>query len=285
MRWSSGDRSNVEDARGSSGAVSCRTARDRRLHRRRACSACTPASISFRSWRGRRRTHEQQRGHVRERRDLARRREDGRHGRCGHARRAADVDGHPGQPLRADQGRALPRSDRYRVRVCAVGHRSVLLPGRSQGLSRSGLLRRAAAPVRRAGRFRAGVRARARDRSSRAASDRHRITGASGSSRPIRAAPTRCRCASSCRPTVTPACGATLPRSRAGPPRAKSSWIRATWKRACTPPPRSATIASSVSPPATSCPTSSRTAHPSSASPGSSADSTAAIRTRAIRFR
>ena len=78
-----------------------------------------------------------------------------------------------GGALRAHQGRPLPRRHPVGVRLRRSGDRSVLLPGRSQGLPRSELLRRAAAPLRRAGRFRPGLRARARDRPSRAGDHRH----------------------------------------------------------------------------------------------------------------
>ena len=56
--------------------------------------------------------------------------------------------------------------------VAAAG--PVLLPGGPQALSRHRVLRRTGAPLRRARRFRAGVRDRARSRPSRAEPDRHR---------------------------------------------------------------------------------------------------------------
>ena len=73
----------------------------------------------------------------------------------------------------ADDGRPLPRLDSIGVRPVELGDRTVLLSGRSQGLSRSRLLRRSPSEARRAWRFRAGVRARARGRPSRAESHRH----------------------------------------------------------------------------------------------------------------
>ena len=79
---------------------------------------------------------------------------------------------------------------RFRVRRRGCGDRAVLLPGRSQGLSGSGLLRRARAAFRRARRFRAGLRRRSRVRPSRAeparapmrAAARDRRTGAHSAS-------------------------------------------------------------------------------------------------------
>src|SRR5262245_49885019 len=57
-------------------------------------------------------------------------------------------------------------------------HRPVLLSARSEGLHRPELLRRAAVALRRHRRVRPSLRARARDRSSRAAPPRHRAPGA-----------------------------------------------------------------------------------------------------------
>ena len=71
------------------------------------------------------------------------------------------------------QARAVPRRRAVGVRARLGGGRTVLLPGRPQALSRHRVLRRAVAALRRARRFRAGVRDRARGRPSRAEPDRH----------------------------------------------------------------------------------------------------------------
>ena len=60
--------------------------------------------------------------------------------------------------------RALSRFDSIGVRPFELGDRTVLLSRRPQGVSRSELLQRSPSEARRAGRFRAGLRARARGR-------------------------------------------------------------------------------------------------------------------------
>ena len=83
-----------------------------------------------------------------------------------------------GGTLPGDASGRLSRCDPVGVRLRAVGDRSLLLPGRPARLSRPGVLQRAARPVPRAGRLRAGLRARARARPSRAEAARHRSAGA-----------------------------------------------------------------------------------------------------------
>ena len=68
---------------------------------------------------------------------------------------------------------------------------------------------RHARAARRRGRLRLGVRDRARGRPPRAAAARDRRRGPARPAREPRRRPTRCRCARSCRPTATPACGRT----------------------------------------------------------------------------
>ena len=71
------------------------------------------------------------------------------------------------------------------------------------------------------GRFRAGLRDRARGRPSRAEPARHLGRGAAPRSSARRSAkPTRCRCGSSCRPTASPASGRITRNRRAPDPRA-----------------------------------------------------------------
>ena len=65
--------------------------------------------------------------------------------------------------------------------------RPVLLPGRPEGLHRPRVLRPARAAVRRAGRLRAGVRARARDRPPRAEPHGHRARASRGAAAQSRA--------------------------------------------------------------------------------------------------
>ena len=78
-----------------------------------------------------------------------------------------------GAHLRAAAARAVSGRVAVGVRVASRRGGAVLLPGRSQALSRHRVLRRACAAVRGARRFRAGVRDRARGRSPRAEPDRH----------------------------------------------------------------------------------------------------------------
>ena len=128
--------------------------------------------------------------------------------------------------LSADTCRPLPRLDSFGVRSVELGDRAVLLSGRSQGVSRFELLQRSPSEARRARRFRAGLRAGARGRPSRAESHRHaRERSRSAATR------TNGRCASSCRPIVMPACGDTRRRSPGVSPQAASSSIRATSKK------------------------------------------------------
>ena len=108
--------------------------------------------------------------------------------------------------------------------------------------------RRPRPALRRPGRLRAGLRARARGRAPRAEPARHRRTRARACSSVRRARrPTRCPCAWSCRPTASPACG---PRTRT--PSAGCS-SPATSRRASPRRPRSATTASRWPAAATSC--------------------------------
>ena len=137
----------------------------------------------------------------------------------------------------------------------------VLLPGRSAGLPRSRLLQRAARPVRRARRFRAGVRPRPRARSPRAVAARHRDAGApaaAGASRSGERAVGEARAAGRllCRRLGSHAAQP----GRAG---ASASGARTAMSRkGSRPPPRSATTASSACPAPGSRPTASPTGRP-----------------------
>ena len=123
------------------------------------------------------------------------------------------------------------------------------------------VLRRAGAAVRRARRLRAGLRARARDRPSRAEPRPGSKRACARSSARSRRAPTRCRCGWSCRPTATPASGARRVAAACGA--ARSSSIRATSRKALRrrggDRRRSPAAAGDA---AASCPRSSRTARP-----------------------
>ena len=68
---------------------------------------------------------------------------------------------------------AVPRRHSHRLRHRPVRHGAVLLSWRQQGVHRPGLLRRAEEPLQGAGRFRPGLRDRARGRPSRAAPAGH----------------------------------------------------------------------------------------------------------------
>ena len=110
--------------------------------------------------------------------------------------------------------------DRLRRRADSDG--ALLLPQRREGLHRPRFLRRAEEQVRCVGRFRAGLRDRARARPSRAAHPRHRCAGAS------RRAERSCRRQSvlgggwSSRRTATRASGRTRPSSATSSTRATS---------------------------------------------------------------
>ena len=120
------------------------------------------------------------------------------------------LPGSRAQVRRAEAG-DVPRHDADGVRHRRRQDGAVLLPARQEGLHRPRLLRGAGPPLQGAGRVRAGLRGRARGRPSRAdAAGRVRPRCARRSSA-TRAAPTRCRCAWSCRPTAWPACGPTAP--------------------------------------------------------------------------
>ena len=100
------------------------------------------------------------------------------------------------------------------LRLRPVRDRAVLLPGRPQGLSRSRVLQRAAEPLRRARRFRAGVCHRPRARPSRPVADGYRCAGAPrpvGAPRPAERAVGGARAAGR------------LLRRRLGPPRREGS--------------------------------------------------------------
>ena len=156
--------------------------------------------------------------------------------------------------------------------ACGVGQSAMgpfYCPGGREGLHRPRLLRRAAAPFRRAGRLRAGVRHHSRDRASRAASARHRCAGAS-------APGTASRCGE-------PALGAAgtagrLPRRGVGTfdRAAQHPRARATSKRRSTRQPPSATTGFRAPPGAESSPIPSPTGRRQSACSGSVAASRAA---------
>ena len=83
----------------------------------------------------------------------------------------------------------------------------VLLPARPARSTSTCVLRRAAPPVRRARRLRAGVRHRARGRPPRAEPPRADRSGPAAAGARAGARAASCRCASSCRRTASPACG------------------------------------------------------------------------------
>ncbi len=78
-----------------------------------------------------------------------------------------------GRALRAAAARAVPARHAVGLRPRVGGDRAVLLLRRPRALPRHRVLRRAVATVRRPGRFRAGLRDRARGRPPRAEPDRH----------------------------------------------------------------------------------------------------------------
>ena len=184
--------------------------------------------------------------------------------RRGRPERAADRRGRPVRARRAGQHRRrlerAVQADGPQLRRAAAGAvlrrravgvrhgvgrgRAVLLPARSAGLHRSELLPRARSALRRARRFRAGLRRRARSRASRAEPD---LESPNASTRPAAAAARRtatpCRCVRSCRPIASPACGDTTSPAR----RPASSSIRATSRKASPRPPRLATTGCSAS--------------------------------------
>ena len=146
--------------------------------------------------------------------------------RAGRHRDVLDPDlRRGGAALHAAAHGAVPRPDvARRAASASAASGPVLLPGRSRGVPRHRVLRRAAHALRRARRLRVRLRDRARGRPPRAELARHdaevRRAG-EPRRRPRRA--TRCRCASSCRPIASPACGAPAPRSAACSIRATSS--------------------------------------------------------------
>ena len=98
----------------------------------------------------------------------------------------------PATPYTPTRPRAVRGRDPVRLRRRELGDRAVLLPARPEGLHRPRLLPRAQQPVRGAGRLRAGVRDRARDRPPRAAADGHRAAGAPAPA--VRTRPARTSC-------------------------------------------------------------------------------------------
>ena len=125
------------------------------------------------------------------------------------------------------------------VRLRTVGQRPVLLPRRRQGLPGPELLRRTPAAIRRARRLRAGLRHRARSGTPRPEPAGHRTAACVRRSNSVPTWPTTCRCAWNCRQTAMPA---------SGDIRRLSATISTstTSTRDSAPPPRSATTGSSV---------------------------------------
>ena len=112
---------------------------------------------------------------------------------------------------RAPDARALRRAGALGLRHGPGGDGAVLLPRRREALHRPLVLPRPADALPRAGRFRAGLCDRARSRPPRAEAHRHvPEAGSAAGAAPGRAQPAL-RCAWSCRPTATPASGATTP--------------------------------------------------------------------------
>ena len=108
-----------------------------------------------------------------------------------------------GQQVLETRARAVLRRCGLRMWPGGVGHGTVLLPGRSEGLSRPEFLPGARPAVRGSWRLRAGLRHRARDRPSRPEPDGQPCRGAAARA----AVPTRSRCARNCRRTAWPASG------------------------------------------------------------------------------
>ena len=146
------------------------------------------------------------------------------------------------------------------MRLRVGGRRSVLLPARSEGLHRSQLLPRPRPALRRARRLCAGVRHRARSRTSRP----EPVRRASGS----RWRQTRSRSSRNFRRIAWPACGDV-------PPADASTSKKATSKKALARRKRSVTTAFSADPAAASCRNPSRTDRQRSVSTRSGGDSRA----------
>ena len=119
--------------------------------------------------------------------------------------------------------------------------------------------------VRRVRRLRRSVRARARARAPRADAARHRIARCDSSSHGSLRPATNCRSGSSFRRTVTRESGHTRPIRLVVPRRVVSRWSAAISRRGCVRPPRSATIEFSGCLRGTSFRTNSHTARQSSA--------------------
>ena len=169
MRWTRGDRSNVEDVRGGGGGGGVGHPAGHRGCARAARRLVADGREPVRRCRRRRRHRCGRRppGRV-----VPRGRKNGRLRRRRHGRHPEHVVRETGE-LPADACRTLPRLDPVGVRVVELGDGPVLLPGRPQGLSRPQLFRAAPFEARRARRFRAGLRPRARSRASRSEPDEH----------------------------------------------------------------------------------------------------------------
>ena len=160
----------------------------------------------------------------------------------------------------------LHRRGPDRLRQRDLRRRPVLLPGRPAGLPGRRVLPGPRSALPRAGRLRAGLRRRARDRPSRPERHRDLRPGRPRQARGPAARRTSCRSAPSCRRTAWPASGATRPTSAA--------CSRAAISRRVSPPRRrSATTASSPRRRVRSTPRRGRTDPPSSAPNGSAAGS------------
>ncbi len=137
--------------------------------------------------------------------------------------------------LSAADARALQRRGGLGVRHQLLGGRTLLLSGRSEGLHRSRVLPRTRRALRCARRFCAGLRRGARGRTppADACSASRRRSWRPGSA-PARSTATGCRCCRNSRRTALPASGAITPISG-------TSCNPAMSRKACGPPPPSAT--------------------------------------------
>ena len=175
MRWSSGNRGNIEDASGRSGmglAAGCRSASAGSLVLLVLSWATGTDLLSLLGGgSGAPSSSVESTRHAS--RDDAAGRADGRFRGRGGRRHAGHLAAASGQPLRTHTRRPVPRRDAVRAAVPAEARPVRSTAPAITGVSRSELLQRAVAALRRARRFRPGLRGGARVRASRAEPPRH----------------------------------------------------------------------------------------------------------------